>query len=203
VNSPYAACGPDCRMSPPTGLDDADGREHQDCPETALQRGIAYVGAVEVAASKICPACIGVGRGVFGDDDFERECATCDGTGTEPGRYAFEHRAWISDEHGEEACYYLVSSPGLQDQRACFEPQNAAFEIWLQEHCIRVKPTWWTPERRYAIRNMNTGEIVADAILRSPLGYQGVTADLKTGKLIAADLTNVPRSEIYGAKVPV
>jgi len=32
---PYTPCGPDCRMAPPTGLDDASGREHDDCPEVS------------------------------------------------------------------------------------------------------------------------------------------------------------------------
>lgn len=33
---PTKACGPDCKMAPPTGLDDASGDEHQDCPEPLL-----------------------------------------------------------------------------------------------------------------------------------------------------------------------
>lgn len=59
--------------------------------------------------------------------------------------------------------------------------------------------SWWTPERPYAIRNINTGEIVPDAVQRgSSLIYQGVTLDA-FGNLVVADLTNVPRSQIYGA----
>jgi hypothetical protein len=38
MSDPYSPCGPDCAMAPPTGLDDASGDEHQDCPEPAPQK---------------------------------------------------------------------------------------------------------------------------------------------------------------------
>jgi hypothetical protein len=63
-------------------------------------------------------------------------------------------------------------------------------------HAVLDMPAWWVPGRRYAVRNINTGNIVPDAVLRgSPLAYQGVTVDLDTGALIDADLSKVPREQ--------
>ncbi len=63
-----------------------------------------------------------------------------------------------------------------------------------------IMPNWWSPRCQFAVREINSGRIVPDAVLRgSPLAYQGVTADLETGEIIAANLANVPRSQIYGA----
>jgi hypothetical protein len=63
-------------------------------------------------------------------------------------------------------------------------------------HMVIDLPDWWSPEKPYAVRNINTGEIVRDGVLRgSPLAYQGITVDPETGALIAADLTNVPREQ--------
>ena len=115
-----------------------------------------------------------------------------------PRCYVFEHCVWLSDEHGSACWYYLTSAAALSDGRAMSDPRSTDFESWLTERCHQVEASWWSPARRYAVRNINTGEIVPDAVLRgSPLAYQGVTVDLETGKLIAANLKNVPREQIY------
>lgn len=104
-----------------------------------------------------------------------------------PGRYAWEvGRQWVTDSAENLAAF----GADRTDERG---------SALLNETPVFM-PSWWSPERPYAVRDINSGKIVPDAVLRgSPLAYQGVTADLATGELIAANLSNVPRSKVHGA----
>jgi hypothetical protein len=105
-----------------------------------------------------------------------------------PGRYAFEHRVWLSDAHGDEAFYYLVDEKGLKDERAFAHPSSQLFFEWLRQYTVRVQPSWWTPEQRFAYRAPNGAifSAIPYYVGYAAKYYERITADLETGAEVQA-----------------